>query len=71
MSPLDSIDGELDQLSLFHEDLIVLDKHTLGKYTSDFEELRDKTDKLRSEYAILYGKILEDNPNLKVFVGGV
>lgn len=71
VNPLDNMDIGIKQLALFHEDLVVLDKHTLGKYESDFEELRDLTDKLRAEYSIVYSKILSENPKLKVHIGGV
>lgn len=71
VNPLDSMDVGIKQLALFHEDLVVLDKHTLGKYESDLEELRDLTDKLRAEYSAVYSKILSENPKLKVHIGGV
>lgn len=71
VNPLDSMDVGIKQLALFHEDLVVLDKHTLGKYESDLEELRDLTDKLRAEYSVVYSKILSENPKLNVHIGGV
>jgi len=71
VNALDSIDIEIKQLSLFYEDLMILNKHTLNKYDHDFKELRDKTNQLRSEYATLYAKILTENPKLKVYVGGI
>lgn len=69
--PLDSIDTEINQLKLFYEDLIILQKHTGDDYLDDLKELRDKTDQLRSDYASLYSKILSENPKLKVHVGAV
>ena len=71
VNPLDSMDSAIKQLVFFHEDLSILDNHTNGKYTKDFEELRDKTDMLRAEYSVIYSKILEENPKLKVYVGGI
>lgn len=71
VNPIDSMDTEINQLSLFHEDLSILQRHTGDKYLEDFKELRDKTDLLRSEYASLYSKILTDNPKLKVYVGAI
>ncbi|MBQ2653392.1 MAG: hypothetical protein IJF83_07545 [Methanobrevibacter sp.] len=71
VNPIDSMDTEIDQLSLFHEDLSVLQRYTGDKYLEDFKELRDKTNQLRSEYAALYSKILTDDPKLKVYVGAV
>lgn len=71
VNPLTSMEIELNQIVGFYNDLIVLDKECSTDYSEDFEKLRDKTDMLRSEYASLYSKILTDNAELKMHVGGV
>ena len=59
VNPLKSTSIEIDQLKSFNEDLLTLQKSTGDKYLEDFEDLRDKTNLLRSEYSILYGKIFK------------
>ena len=65
VNPLKSTSIEIDQLKSFNEDLLTLQKVTDDKYLEDFEDLRDKTNLLRSEYSILYSKILTENPKMK------
>ena len=64
VNPLKSTSIEIEQLKSFNDDLLTLQKVTGDKYLEDFEDLRDKTNLLRSEYSILYGKILTENPKI-------
>jgi DNA-dependent RNA polymerase auxiliary subunit epsilon len=59
VNPLDSIKSSLNQLEMFHMDFVELmdDEHMM--YFNDLCELRDKTELLRSEYSVLYSKLLE------------
>lgn len=65
VNPLKSTSIEIEQLKSFNEDLLTLQENTGDKYLEDFEDLRDKTNLLRSEYSILYGKILTENPKIE------
>ena len=65
VNPLKSTSIEIEQLKSFNEDLLTLQKVTDDKYLEDFEDLRDKTNLLRSEYSIVYSKILTENPKMK------
>ena len=66
VNPLKSTSIEIDQLKSFNEDLLTLQKSTGDKYLEDFEDLRDKTNLLRSEYSIVYSKILTENPKMEM-----
>ena len=65
VNPLKSTSIEIEQLKSFNEDLLTLQENTGDKYLEDFEDLRDKTNLLRSEYSIVYSKILTENPKMK------
>jgi hypothetical protein len=60
-----AIEGNIKQISKFYEDLIILDNSIGFEYDEDFQTLLDETEMLRSKFAILEGKILTDNPELK------
>ena len=63
--PITAIEGNINQISKFYEDLIILDNSIGFEYDEDFQTLLDETERLRSKFAILEGKILADNPELK------
>lgn len=63
--PITAIEGNIKQIKQFYEDLIILDNNTGFEYDEDFQTLLDETEILRSKFAILEGKILADNPELK------
>lgn len=63
--PITAIEGNIKQISKFYEDLIILDNSIGFEYDEDFQTLFDETERLRSKFAILEGKILTDNPELK------
>ena len=60
-----AIKGNIKQIKQFYEDLIILDNSIGFEYDEDFQTLLDETEILRSKFAILEGKILADNPELK------
>lgn len=60
-----AIEGNIKQIKQFYEDLIILDNSIGFEYDEDFQTLLDETEILRSKFAILEGKILADNPELK------
>lgn len=60
-----AIEGNIKQIKQFYEDLIILDNSIGFEYDEDFQTLLDETEMLRSKFAILEGKILADNPELK------
>lgn len=63
--PITAIEGNIKQIKQFYEDLIILDNNTSFEYDEDFQTLLDETEILRSKFAILEGKILANNPELK------
>lgn len=63
--PITAIEGNIKQIKQFYEDLIILDNNTGFEYDEDLRALLDETEILRSKFAILEGKILTDNPELK------
>jgi len=63
--PITAIEGNIKQIKQFYEDLIILDNNIDFEYDEDFQTLLDETEILRSKFAILEGKILADNPELK------
>ena len=63
--PITAIEGNIKQISKFYEDLIILDNSIGFEYDEDFQTLLDETERLRSKFAILEGKILANNPELK------
>lgn len=63
--PITAIEGNIKQIKQFYEDLIILDNNTGFEYDEDLQTLLDETEILRSKFAILEGKILTDNPELK------
>lgn len=63
--PITAIEGNIKQIKQFYEDLIILDNSIGFEYDEDFQTLLDETEMLRSKFAILEGKILADNPELK------
>lgn len=63
--PIAAIEGNIKQIKQFYEDLIILDNNTSFEYDEDFQTLLDETEILRSKFAILEGKILANNPELK------
>ena len=63
--PITAIEGNIKQIKQFYEDLIILDNSISFEYDEDFQTLLDETEILRSKFAILEGKILADNPELK------
>ena len=62
--PITAIEGNIKQISKFYEDLIILDNSIGFEYDEDFQTLLDETERLRSKFAILEGKILANNPEL-------
>lgn len=60
-----AIEGNIKQIKQFYEDLIILDNSIGSEYDEDLQTLLDETEILRSKFAILEGKILTDNPELK------
>lgn len=60
-----AIKGNIKQISKFYEDLIILDNSIGFEYDEDFQTLLDETERLRSKFSALEGKILTDNPELK------
>lgn len=66
--PIESMEIGINQIEKFFMDLVALEKEVGDDYWSDFNRLRDETDKLRSEYSILYSKILSDHPELEKLV---
>lgn len=63
--PITAIKGNIKQIKQFYEDLIILDNNIGFEYDEDFQNLLDETEILRSKFAILEGKILANNPELK------
>lgn len=63
--PITAIEGNIKQIKQFYEDLIILDSMIGYEYEKDFQTLLDETERLRSEFAALEGRILSDNPELK------
>lgn len=63
--PITAIEGNIKQISKFYEDLIILDNSIGFEYDEDFQTLLDETERLRSKFAILEGKILANNPELE------
>lgn len=63
--PITAIEGNINQISKFYEDLIILDNSIGFEYDEDFQTLLDETERLRSKFAILEGKILANNPELE------
>ena len=59
-----AIEGSIKQIKQFYEDLIILDSMIDYEYEKDFKILLDETERLRSKFAILEGKILANNPEL-------
>ena len=60
-----AIEGNIKQIKQFYEDLIILDNSIGFEYDEDFQTLLDETERLRSKFSALEGKILTDNPELK------
>ena len=65
VKPLKSISIELNQMKIFYEDLVKLNDLTDDEYLMDFRDLRDDTDYVRSKFAGLYAKILNEHPELE------
>ena len=65
VKPIESMENDLNQLQDFFFDLALLEEEIGEEYWSDFNRLRDGTDKLRAEYNSLYSKILTDHHDLK------
>ena len=63
--PITAIEGNIKQISKFYEDLTILDDSIGFEYDEDFQTLLDETERLRSKFAILEGKILANNPELE------
>lgn len=63
--PITAIEGNIKQISKFYEDLIILDNSMGFEYDEDFQTLLDETERLRSKFSALEGKILTDNPELE------
>lgn len=63
--PITAIEGNIKQISKFYEDLIILYNSIGFEYDEDFQTLLDETERLRSKFAILEGKILANNPELE------
>lgn len=63
--PITAIEGNIKQIKQFYEDLIILDNNIGFEYDEDFQNLLDETEILRCKFAILEGKILANNPELK------
>lgn len=60
VDPLRSMEIELKQLNGFYNDIKRLDSQVKERdYEKDLEDLRDQTDLLRSEYSVLYAKLLD------------
>lgn len=66
---LKSMKIELEQMLMFFNDLEILTDKTGDEYQDDLKELRDETDRLRSEYATLYAKILSEHQDLIKYMG--
>ncbi|WP_405286574.1 hypothetical protein [Methanobrevibacter sp.] len=59
VNPVSSIGSELEQISDFFKDILLLDNEIPDvDYGEDIIKLRDDTCRLRSRYAALYGKLL-------------
>ena len=59
VNPVSSIGSELEQISDFFKDILLLDNEISDvDYGEDIIKLRDDTCRLRSRYAALYGKLL-------------
>lgn len=63
--PITAIEGNIKQIKQFYEDLVILDNNVNFEYDEDFQTLLDETERLRSKFAILEGKILANNPELE------
>ena len=63
--PITAIEGNIKQIKQFYEDLIILDNSIGFEYDEDFKTLLDETERLRSKFSALEGKLLADNPELK------
>ena len=60
VDPLRIMEIELKQLNGFFKDIQRLDNLVpVRDYEKDLEDLRDQTDLLRSEYSVLYVKLLD------------
>lgn len=57
VNPLDTINHNIEQIKFFYDDIVELDN---GEFLTDLEDLRDKCELLRSEFATLYSKMLEE-----------
>jgi hypothetical protein len=59
-----AIKYNLEQLNNFYNDLSILDKYT-DDYEKEYNDLLDNTERLRADFSALYGKILNENEELK------
>lgn len=57
VNPLDTINHNIEQIKLFYDDIVELDN---GEFLTDLKDLRDKCELLRSEFATLYSKMLDE-----------
>ena len=57
VNPLDTINHNIKQIKFFYDDIVELDN---GEFLTDLEDLRDKCELLRSEFATLYSKMLDE-----------
>lgn len=57
VNPLDTINHNIEQIKGFYDDIVELDN---GEFLTDLKYLRDRCELLRSEFAILYCKMLDE-----------